>query len=73
VQYHDEPSGPDRAAGTRRRRAVSGTLLFLFGYCMLAAGVTSAAGLSLAFAGDYLRACCPGRSEECSPGGARRG
>lgn len=28
---------------------------FLVGFCMLAAGVTSAAGLSLAFAGDYLR------------------
>ncbi|MBN1094417.1 amino acid permease [Blastococcus sp. TML/M2B] len=27
---------------------------FLVGYCMLAAGVTSAAGLSLAFGGDYL-------------------
>ena len=27
---------------------------FLVGYCMLAARVTSAAGLSLAFAGDYL-------------------
>jgi amino acid transporter len=27
---------------------------FLVGYCMLAAGITSAAGLSLAFAGDYL-------------------
>lgn len=27
---------------------------FLIGFCMLAAGVTSAAGLSLAFAGDYL-------------------
>jgi len=27
---------------------------FLVGYCMLAAGVVSAAGLSLAFAGDYL-------------------
>ncbi|WGW10443.1 APC family permease [Saxibacter everestensis] len=27
---------------------------FLVGYCMLAAGVTSAAGLSLAFSGDYL-------------------
>jgi APA family basic amino acid/polyamine antiporter len=27
---------------------------FLVGYCMLAAGVTSAAGLALAFAGDYL-------------------
>ncbi|GAB3231418.1 APC family permease [Mycolicibacterium hippocampi] len=29
-------------------------LSFLIGFCMLAAGVTSAAGLSLAFAGDYL-------------------
>ncbi|MGY5885264.1 APC family permease [Modestobacter lacusdianchii] len=29
-------------------------LSFLVGYCMLAAGVTSAAGLALAFAGDYL-------------------
>ncbi len=28
---------------------------FLVGYCMLAAGVVSAAGLSLAFAGDYFR------------------
>ncbi len=28
-------------------------LSFLVGFCMLAAGVTSAAGLSLAFAGDY--------------------
>jgi amino acid transporter len=37
----------ERAFG---RPAVS----FLVGYCMLAAGVTSAAGLSLAFAGDYL-------------------
>ena len=27
---------------------------FLVGYCMLAAGVTSAAGLALAFGGDYL-------------------
>ncbi|MCV2491194.1 APC family permease [Geodermatophilus sp. YIM 151500] len=27
---------------------------FLVGFCMLAAGVTSAAGLTLAFAGDYL-------------------
>ncbi|MET0404973.1 MAG: APC family permease [Cystobacter sp.] len=31
-------------------------LSFLVGFCMLAAGVTSAAGLSLAFAGDYLAA-----------------
>ena len=29
---------------------------FLVGFCMLAAGVVSAAGLSLAFAGDYLSA-----------------
>lgn len=27
---------------------------FMVGFCMLAAGVTSAAGLSLAFAGDYM-------------------
>ncbi|MDF2826694.1 MAG: amino acid permease, partial [Mycobacterium sp.] len=27
---------------------------FLVGFCMLAAGVTSAAGLALAFSGDYL-------------------
>ncbi|WP_256600763.1 MULTISPECIES: APC family permease [unclassified Pseudomonas] len=31
-------------------------IAFLVGFCMLAAGVTSAAGLSLAFAGDYLSA-----------------
>lgn len=30
-------------------------LSFIVGFCMLAAGVTSAAGLSLAFAGDYLK------------------
>ncbi len=29
-------------------------LSFLVGFCMLAAGITSAAGLSLAFSGDYL-------------------
>ncbi len=34
-----------------RRPAIS----FLVGFSMLAAGVTSAAGLALAFAGDYLR------------------
>jgi len=33
-----------------RSRIVS----FLIGYCMLAAGVVSAAGLAIAFAGDYL-------------------
>jgi APA family basic amino acid/polyamine antiporter len=32
----------------------SPVISFLVGYCMLAAGVTSAAGLSLAFGGDYL-------------------
>lgn len=32
----------------------SPTVSFLVGFCMLAAGVVSAAGLSLAFAGDYL-------------------
>ncbi|MCT9868167.1 APC family permease [Paenarthrobacter aurescens] len=31
------------------------SISFLVGFCMLAAGVTSAAGLSLAFAGDYLK------------------
>ncbi|MEV7973841.1 APC family permease [Cellulomonas sp. NPDC089187] len=37
------------------QRAFGSPLLsFLVGFCMLAAGVTSAAGLSLAFAGDYL-------------------
>src|SRR3954449_1121133 len=30
-------------------------LSFLVGFCMLAAGVVSAAGLALAFAGDYLQ------------------
>ena len=32
----------------------SSLVSFLVGFCMLAAGVTSAAGLALAFAGDYL-------------------
>ena len=32
---------------------------FLVGFCMLAAGVTSAAGLSIAFAGEYLRTFLP--------------
>ncbi|SFO56687.1 amino acid/polyamine/organocation transporter, APC superfamily [Geodermatophilus obscurus] len=32
----------------------SPVVAFLVGFCMLAAGVTSAAGLALAFAGDYL-------------------
>lgn len=34
----------------------SPVISFLVGFCMLAAAVTSAAGLSLAFAGDYLAA-----------------
>ncbi|WP_439031092.1 APC family permease [Gordonia terrae] len=38
------------------RRAYGHPLIsFLVGFCMLAAGVTSAAGLALAFAGDYLQ------------------
>jgi amino acid transporter len=32
---------------------------FLVGFCMLAAGVVSAAGLALAFAGDYLKVFLP--------------
>jgi amino acid transporter len=34
-------------------------LSFLVGFCMLAAGVVSAAGLALAFAGDYLETFIP--------------
>ncbi|RIX28390.1 APC family permease [Amnibacterium setariae] len=34
-------------------------LSFLVGFCMLAAGVVSAAGLALAFAGDYLATFLP--------------
>jgi amino acid transporter len=33
----------------------SDLVAFLVGYCMLAAGVVSAAGLSIAFSGDYLK------------------
>jgi APA family basic amino acid/polyamine antiporter len=46
-----------RAGGSAvfAQRAYRSSLVsFLVGFCMLAAGVTSAAGLSLAFAGDYL-------------------
>ncbi|MDT0274336.1 APC family permease [Blastococcus goldschmidtiae] len=46
-----------RAGGSAvfAQRAFRSPLIsFLVGYCMLAAGVTSAAGLSLAFGGDYL-------------------
>lgn len=38
------------AARAYRRPVIS----FLVGFCMLSAGVVSAAGLALAFAGDYL-------------------
>jgi APA family basic amino acid/polyamine antiporter len=45
------------AAAVYAGKAFKSPLLsFLVGFCMLAAGVTSAAGLSLAFAGDYLAA-----------------
>ncbi|MDO7895940.1 APC family permease [Pseudomonas citrulli] len=43
------------AASVFAEKAFRSPLLsFLVGFCMLAAAVTSAAGLSLAFAGDYL-------------------
>ena len=42
------------AAVFAQRAYRSPLISFLVGYCMLAAGVTSAAGLSLAFGGDYL-------------------
>ncbi len=42
------------AAVFAQRAYTSPLISFLVGYCMLAAGVTSAAGLSLAFGGDYL-------------------
>jgi APA family basic amino acid/polyamine antiporter len=42
------------AAVFAQRAYRSPLVSFLVGYCMLAAGVTSAAGLSLAFGGDYL-------------------
>ena len=45
------------AASVFAEKAFKSPLLsFLVGFCMLAAAVTSAAGLSLAFAGDYLSA-----------------
>lgn len=45
------------AASVFASKAFNSPLIsFLVGFCMLAAGVTSAAGLSLAFAGDYLAA-----------------
>ena len=42
------------AAVFAERAFRSPVVSFLIGFCMLAAGVVSAAGLSLAFAGDYL-------------------
>lgn len=44
------------AAVFARRAYRSPFVSFLVGFCMLAAGVTSAAGLAVAFAGDYLQA-----------------
>ncbi|GAA2047851.1 APC family permease [Williamsia deligens] len=44
------------AAVFARRAYRAPIVSFLVGFCMLAAGVTSAAGLALAFAGDYLTA-----------------
>jgi amino acid transporter len=45
------------AASVFAEKAFKSPLIsFLVGFCMLAAAVTSAAGLSLAFAGDYLGA-----------------
>lgn len=45
------------AASVFAKKAFKSPLVsFLVGFCMLAAAVTSAAGLSLAFAGDYLAA-----------------
>ncbi|WP_238350085.1 APC family permease [Pseudomonas sp. SWRI154] len=45
------------AASVFAEKAFKSPLIsFLVGFCMLAAAVTSAAGLSLAFAGDYLAA-----------------
>lgn len=45
------------AASVFAEKAFNSPLIsFLVGFCMLAAAVTSAAGLSLAFAGDYLKA-----------------
>lgn len=45
------------AASVYAEKAFKSPLIsFLVGFCMLAAAVTSAAGLSLAFAGDYLAA-----------------
>ncbi|WP_217184957.1 APC family permease [Streptomyces sp. AC495_CC817] len=43
------------AAVFAERAFRSRTVSFLVGFSMLAAGVTSAAGLAIAFAGDYLR------------------
>ncbi len=42
------------AAVFAERAFKNGLVSFLVGFCMLAAGVTSAAGLSIAFAGEYF-------------------
>lgn len=47
------------AAVFAQRAFKSPIVSFLVGFCMLAAGVVSAAGLALAFAGDYLSALVP--------------
>jgi basic amino acid/polyamine antiporter, APA family len=44
------------AAVFARRAYKSSIISFLVGFCMLAAGVVSAAGLALAFSGEYLSA-----------------
>ncbi|GAA1406612.1 amino acid permease [Glutamicibacter uratoxydans] len=57
ASYAELVSKYPKAGGTAifAERAFRSPLVsFLVGFCMLAAGVTSAAGLSIAFAGDYL-------------------
>ena len=58
TSYAELVSKYPRAGGAAvfARRAFGSPLLaFLVGFAMLAAGITSAAGLALAFAGEYLR------------------
>ncbi len=58
ASYAELVSKYPRAGGAAvfARRAFGSPLLaFLVGFAMLAAGITSAAGLALAFAGEYLR------------------
>ncbi|MET4099964.1 APA family basic amino acid/polyamine antiporter [Agrococcus sp. UYP10] len=56
VTKHPRAGG---AAVFAQRAFGSPIVSFLVGFCMLAAGVVSAAGLALAFAGDYLAALVP--------------